>query len=166
MRRSSTAQTKSFQKPKKLKHGIYLWLPVLLYPNYLKTLDFSGRIKGFRQDKLEKAWLFSFRYNLTSHKFFWASPFGSFTSLPLLRDNGMKGHSHSVQVYFVLKALWSSRRAGSKGIYASLNCIDVRTTMPSPIYHAFSNLPCLLQFTLPKSFYPPAEVECLEVVWV
>ena len=41
-----------------------------IYPNYLKTLDFSGRIKGFRQGKLEKAWLLSRRYNLTKHKSF------------------------------------------------------------------------------------------------
>ena len=30
----------------------------VLYPNYLKILAFSVRIKGFRQGKLEKAWLF------------------------------------------------------------------------------------------------------------
>ena len=29
-----------------------------LYPNYLKILAFSVRIKGFRQGELEKAWLF------------------------------------------------------------------------------------------------------------
>ena len=34
----------------------------------------------------------------------------------------------------VMEALWSFRRPGSKGIYAMLNCIDVRTTMASTIY--------------------------------
>ena len=29
-----------------------------VYPNYLKILAFSVRIKGFRQGELEKAWLF------------------------------------------------------------------------------------------------------------